>query len=127
MDIPHQHDDADDDQQKRDDDRKTRDDAASFGIDFTQCQHRVSKCADENTDRKLTRLVFQNPLHDSRRELTHCELDDNHRDREYKRSETNHRSSDRTEDFHRCIWTTAEPLRHELVVKRFVDRDRTHR
>ena len=81
----------------------------------------VDKGRDEETDRELARLVSQNALHDARRELTHGELDDDHRDRENERGQAHHRGSDRRKDVSRRIRTADEAVGKRLVVEVAVD------
>ena len=57
------------------DDRHARDEFGPLGgAHLAQRQHRVGECADEGADRELAGLILQNGGNDTRRELTHCEL-----------------------------------------------------
>jgi hypothetical protein len=89
--IPDEHHDADDDHHERDDDRETRNRTNTLGLNLTERQHCMCEGADEDSDRELARLVFEDALDNSWRELTHGELHDDHGDREHERGETDHR------------------------------------
>ncbi len=79
---------------------------------------------DEQSDRELARLVAQDALHDPWRELTHGQLDDDHRDREHERGQADHRSRDGGEDHDGGIRPHDERARKRLVVEVAVERNR---
>ncbi len=79
---------------------------------------------DEEPDRELARLVSQDALHDPGRELTHGQLDDDHRDREYERGQADHRARDGGQDHDRGIRPDDECAWKRLVVEVTVERDR---
>ena len=68
-------------------------------------------------------LVSQDALHDPRGELTHRELDDDHRDREDERGQADHRPRDGGEDDDGGI-RPDDRAGKRLVVKVAVERDR---
>ena len=53
---------------------------SALEVDLAQREHRVGEGGHEEADRDLAGLVLQERLHDPGRELTHRELDDDHRD-----------------------------------------------
>jgi hypothetical protein len=84
----------------------------------------VHERGDEESDRKLARLVAEDLLHDPGRELPHRQLDDNHGDRQNEGCQTRHRDRDRRQDRGRRGGSTDDHLGDRLVVECPVERDR---
>ena len=91
------------------------------GLHFAERQHGVRESPDKSANGELAGFVLQDALDDSRRELTHCELHDDHRDRQYKCCKTDHRCRDRSQNLQRCVGTAADRLRDKLIVVGLVD------
>ena len=65
VDVEHEDDDADDDEQVRDHDREAGYRSSVLEHHFAQREHGVDECGDEESDRDLARLVAQDRLHDA--------------------------------------------------------------
>ena len=81
----------------------------------------------EEPDCELARLVAQDALDDARGELSHCELHDDHRDREHQRGQADHRRCDGGQDHRRGIGSTDQTRRKRFVAEVAVERDRRER
>ena len=66
VDVQHEDDDADDDEQVRDHDREAGHGTSVLEHHLPQREHGVDKRGDEEADRDLTGLIAQDPLHDPR-------------------------------------------------------------
>ena len=64
VDVEHEDDDADDDEQVRDHDREAGYGSSVLEHHFAQREHGVDERGDEESDRDLARLVAQDRLHD---------------------------------------------------------------
>ena len=67
-------------------------------LHFAERQHGMRESPYKSANGELAGFVLQDALDDSWRELTHCELHDNHRDRQYKCCKTDHRCRDRSQN-----------------------------
>ena len=95
--------DAGQDEQERRHDRDARHLAGAVAVvdHLADGEDGVNERRDEEADRELARLVAQDALDDARGELTHRELDDDHRDRQHQRGQADHRRRDGGQD-HDC-------------------------
>ena len=75
-------------------------------LDLADRQQRVDERRDEQPDGELAGPITQQPLHDARRELAHCELNDDEDDGEDQRRQTDHRRGNRSQDRQRCVRAT---------------------
>ena len=125
--VDDQHRDADENEQEGSQQRDSGHLARTVAVvdDLADGEDRMDERRDKEPDRELARLVSQDALHDARGELTHRQLDDDHRDREDERGETDHRACDGGEDHHGGIRPDDERSRKCLVVEVAVERDRS--
>ena len=121
--------DAGDHEQERGHDRNSRHLAGAVAVvgHLAGGEDGVNESGDEQADRELARLVAQDALDDARGELTHRELDDDHRDRQHQCGQADHRCRDGGEDHDCSIGSAGHAGRERLVIEVAVERDRRER
>ena len=118
--VDDEHRDARKNEQERGHDRDAGHVASAVTVvcHLAQGEDRVHERRDEQTNRKLARLVAQDALHDARRKLAHRELNDDHRDRQHERRQAHHRGSDSRKNRRRGVGPADHAPRERVVRKR---------
>ena len=115
-DARHHHDEGDDDRQTWH--------RVPFDVDLAEREDRVGERCHEQADGDLAWLVLQERLHDARRELTHRELHDDHRDGEDEGCKAHHRQRDGRQDRRGYLRSSGPLSRDHLIVAGPIDGER---
>ncbi len=105
------------------DDRQTWHGVA-VDVDLAEREDRVGERCHEQADGDLAWLVLQERLHDARRELTHRELYDDHRDGEDEGGKAHHRQRDGRQDRNGYLRSAGPLSRDHLIVAGPIDGER---